>query len=142
MEALAAIGLIANVVQFVELGGKLLRSAKEMQASASGMTIENKNLEEITIEMRDLSTRLNPPTTQPKSDDERALCRLAQQCRDLSEQMLHLLKKVAPANPKSTRNIMRSTMKNYKYKNEKKELEEKLASCRSQLHLHFSKLTR
>ena len=73
MEALATIGLIANIVQLVDLGAKLISSAKEMQASASGMTIENKSLEEATTEMRDLAMRLGLPTTEAKTDDGRAL---------------------------------------------------------------------
>jgi len=61
MEALTAIGFIANVIQFVDLGAKLVGSAKEMRNSVSGMTLENKSLEEVTIQMRDLTSRLEPP---------------------------------------------------------------------------------
>jgi hypothetical protein len=142
MEALTAIGLIANIVQFVDLGAKLIGSAKEMQASASGMTTENKSLEEVTIEMRDLTLRLEPPTTEARSDDERALRRLAQECRELSERILRLLKKIASGKPNSKLHTMRSAIRNIKYKDDKRELEEKLANCRGQLHLHLSKLTR
>jgi hypothetical protein len=142
MEALATIGLIANIVHLVDLGAKLISSAKEMQASASGMTTENKSLEEATTEMRDLAMRLDLPTTEAKTDDGRPLRCLAQQCRELSEQILGLLKKIAPTNSNSMLRIVGSAMKNQKYRREKRELEEKLASCRGQLHLHFSKLTR
>jgi predicted trehalose synthase len=142
MEALTAIALIANIVQFVELGAKLISSAKEMQASASGMTTENKSLEEATTEMRDLAMRLDSPTIEAKSDDGRALRCLAKQCRELSEQIIGLLKKIAPTSFNSRLRTIGSAMKNQKYRREKKELEEKLASCHGQLHLHFSRLTK
>ncbi|KAI4643296.1 uncharacterized protein J4E79_011236 [Alternaria viburni] len=141
MEALTAIGLIANIVQFVDLGAKLIGSAKEIHDSTSGMTMENKSLEEVTIEMRDLTWRLKLPITDSNSQDQQALRRLAQECRELSEQILHLLKKIAPGKPNSTLGTLRSAIKNIKYNDEKKELEERLAHCRSQLHLQFSKLT-
>lgn len=142
MEALTAIGLIANVIQFVDLGAKLVGSAKEMRDSASGMTLENKSLEEVTIEMRDLSSSLDPPTTNAESYDERVLRQLAQECRELSDQILRLLKKIAPTKPGSRRQIVGSLIKNQKYRKEKKELGEKLADCRKRLHLQFDKFTR
>ncbi|KAI4676950.1 uncharacterized protein J4E84_009250 [Alternaria hordeiaustralica] len=141
MEALTAIGLIANIVQFVDLGAKLVGSAKEMRDSASGMTLENKSLEDVTIEMRDLSSSLDPPTTDAESYDERVLRQLARECRELSDQILRLLKKIAPTRPGSRRQIAGSLIKNQKYRKEKKELGEKLADCRRRLHLQFDKFT-
>ncbi|KAI4911316.1 hypothetical protein J4E85_011225 [Alternaria conjuncta] len=137
MEALTAIGLIANIVQFLDLGAKLIGSAKEMRDSASGMTVENKSLEEVTIEMRDLTSRLDPPTTKARSDDEKALRRLAQECHELSDQILRLLKKIAPSKPNSTLRSIRSAIRTIKYKDEMRELEDKLAKCRDQLHLQL-----
>ncbi|KAI4638616.1 hypothetical protein J4E93_009917 [Alternaria ventricosa] len=142
MEALTAIGLIANIIQFVDLGAKLVGSAKEMRDSASGMTVEDKSLEEVTIEMRDLTLRLEAPKTRASSQDERALRLLAQECRELSDQILRLLKKIAPSKPNSTLRSIRSAIRTIKYKDEMRELEEKLAKCRSQLHLHLSRLTK
>jgi len=136
------IGLFANIVQFVELGAKLIGSAKEMRDSASGMTMENKSLEEVTTEMRKITSRLDPPTRDAKSDDEKALRRLAQECRELSDQILRLLRKIAPSKPNSTLRSIRSAIRTLKYKDELRELEEKLGKCRGQLHLQFSKLTR
>jgi hypothetical protein len=142
MEALTTIRLIANIVQFVDLGGKLISSVRERHTSVNVMTKENKSLEEVTIEIRDLTMRLDPPTTEAKSDDERALRRLVQECCELSEQILRLLKKIAPTKSNSTRRITISAFKNFKHKEEKRELEKKLANCRGQLHLHFNRLTR
>jgi hypothetical protein len=85
MEALTTMGLIANIVQFVDLGGKLISSVRETQTSANVVTKENKNLEGVATEIRDLTMRLDPPTTEAKSDDERGLRRLAQECCQLSE---------------------------------------------------------
>ncbi|KAI4605807.1 hypothetical protein J4E83_010470 [Alternaria metachromatica] len=141
MEALTAIGLIANIIQFVDLGAKLVGSAREMRDSASGMTLENKSLEEVTIQMRDLSSSLDPPTTDAESYDERVLRQLAQECRELSDQILRLLKKIAPTRPGSKRQIAGSLIKNHQYRKEKKELGEKLADCRNRLHLQFDKFT-
>ena len=70
MEALAVLGLVANIVKFVDLGGRIVRSAKEIQASADGTTRENKSLQEVIAEMRGLSIKLDPPKTESDSADE------------------------------------------------------------------------
>jgi hypothetical protein len=41
MEALAAVGLVANIVQLVDFGGRIIRSAREIQNSAYGMIKDN-----------------------------------------------------------------------------------------------------
>jgi hypothetical protein len=48
MESLAVLGLVANSVKFVDLGDRIIRPAKEIQASADGTTRENKSLQEVT----------------------------------------------------------------------------------------------
>ncbi|KAF7565839.1 hypothetical protein A1F97_08673 [Pyrenophora tritici-repentis] len=92
--------------------------------------------------MRDLSIRLDPPTTEPKSDDERTLRSLNRECRQLSEQILSLLEKISPSDPKSSRQVMRATLRSFKYKREKEDLENKLTTYRGQLLLHLHRVTR
>ncbi|CAA9966178.1 P-loop containing nucleoside triphosphate hydrolase [Pyrenophora teres f. maculata] len=141
MEALTAVGLIANIAQFVDIAAKAIKSAKEIQSSVTGLTKENKSLEDVTTEMRDLSIRLDPPTAEPKNDDERALRSLSRECHQLSEQILALLKKISPSDPKSIRQIMWTTLKILKHKREKEDLENKLTTYRGQLLLHLQRVT-
>ncbi|CAE7212583.1 hypothetical protein P3342_012406 [Pyrenophora teres f. teres] len=141
MEALTAVGLIANIAQFVDIAAKAIKSAKEIQSSVTGLTKENKSLEDVTTEMRDLSIRLDPPTAEPKNDDERALRSLSRECHQLSEQILALLKKISPSDPKSIRQIMWTTLKILKHRREKEDLENKLTTYRGQLLLHLQRVT-
>jgi len=142
MEALAAISLVSSIIQFVDLGSKAFASAREIRDSKDGMTEDNKTLTIITNGIRDLSVQLATPSTEPNNEDERALRRLAQESRDLSERILCLIRETVPTNPKSKREVFRTTMKGIQYKSERDALERKLASCRDQLHLQYTRVTR
>ncbi|KAI4643332.1 uncharacterized protein J4E79_011272 [Alternaria viburni] len=55
METLAVIGLVANIVQFVDLSVRAIKSIDEIRQSARGMTKETESLETVTETMRDFS---------------------------------------------------------------------------------------
>lgn len=64
MEALVAVGLSSNILQFVEFAGKLIRTASELRHNAS--TAENRDhavitedLETIAIGLRDSAQAIN-----------------------------------------------------------------------------------
>jgi hypothetical protein len=65
MEALAAISLLGSIIQFVEVGSKVIETAKEIRQSSFGMTKENENLQEQARQLRALSIRMEPLSTGP-----------------------------------------------------------------------------
>ncbi|CAI4215998.1 unnamed protein product [Parascedosporium putredinis] len=138
MEPLTALGLAANIVQFVEFSTKLIRASKDIYDSASGVTEENRSLESVFEELQTLAFRLTPPTTGLQTDDERALSRLAAECRILSDQMLDLLRKIKPKDPESKRQSAWSAVKDKWNEKEKKELKQRLDNCRNQLELQLN----
>ena len=48
MEALAIIGLIENVIQFVDFGGELIAKSTELYQSSEGALVENIDVETAT----------------------------------------------------------------------------------------------
>jgi hypothetical protein len=91
MEALAAISLVGNIIQSVDLGTKLFADAEEIQESATGMTKDDQDLANITREMRNPSLKVGASATGLRNDDQRALQYLARECCDLSERILDLI---------------------------------------------------
>jgi hypothetical protein len=142
MEPLAALSLAAGIVQFVDFSTKLIHGAKEIHQSTSGMTEDNRSLESAVNEMRSLSLRLDPPITGEQGEDEKALRRLAAECRILSHQIHDLLKSITPEDPNSRRQSFISSLKSVWKDKEKQELERRLNSCRSQLELQLSFMMR
>ncbi|KAF1850369.1 uncharacterized protein K460DRAFT_14642 [Cucurbitaria berberidis CBS 394.84] len=142
MEALAAIGLVGCIVQFVEAGTKVIKTAKEIQESKSGLPGEIESLRVLARDMHNLSTRIAPATTKPHPKNDEPLLRLAQDCRHLSEQILALTDKMAPirtnSRPIQAINVM---IKSRKYSSERKVLEQKLADYRSMLQVEHARVS-
>ncbi|KAF2183956.1 hypothetical protein K469DRAFT_634657 [Zopfia rhizophila CBS 207.26] len=61
MELLTAIGLAANIVQFVEFGARLLSEANEVYHSTTGLTNEHVELQDIAENLKQMVNRLNTP---------------------------------------------------------------------------------
>jgi hypothetical protein len=108
----------------------------------SGATEENRILEVVVSDMKRLSSKLKATGGAQQSDDEEALCGLAEECNKLSTDLFELLQKIKPKDSKSKRRSTLAALKNKWYERDKLELEKRLESCRSQLGLQISFLTR
>jgi hypothetical protein len=142
MDPMTAIGLTSAIVQFIDYSTRLVDAASDIHRSASGTSLENQNIEFVMSELKALSLRLDPPRTGQPTDDEQALCRLAAECRILSDQILSLLEKIKPRNPKSKRESFWSAIKTMWNDREMKELVQRVQNCRSQLELQLNFLMR
>lgn len=142
MDPLTAIGLASSIVQFIDYSTKLIHGAKEIYGSATGATEENQRLENVTAEMQTLSLKLLPRQDAQQTEDERALSRLAAECKILSDQILVLLKSIKPKDLNSKRQSVWAALKSKWNEREKQELEERLKNCRSQLELQLNFLMR
>lgn len=143
MDPMTAISLASAIVQFVDFSvTKLVDAARNIHSSASGMSLENQSIKFVLSEVKTLSLRLDPPRTGQPTDDEKALCRLAAECRILSGQILGLLEKIKPKIPNSKRQSFWSAIKAMSNDKEMKDPVQRLQDCRSQLHLELSFLMR
>jgi hypothetical protein len=142
MDPFAAIGLASNIISFVDYSTKIVNGAREIYDSTSGMTQENKSLESIVSEMKELSSKLLPHTGSARSENEEALCRIAAECNIISDHILEHLSKTKPKDSKSKRDVLFAAVKNKFREKERLELEKRLANCRSQLDLQLNFLTR
>ncbi|KAI1770162.1 hypothetical protein F4818DRAFT_276901 [Hypoxylon cercidicola] len=143
MEALAAIGLASNLLQFVDVGYKVVSTAKEMYGTGSEASRANENIELITKELKRLSMKLNGhgPTSQA-TEDEQALSKLTRECQKWSDETLALLEYLKNRNPKSCIGAARAAVRNYRKKGEKEQLVQVLDSCRRQLDLQLTSMSR
>jgi hypothetical protein len=77
MEVVGAIGLVTNIIQLVEVGGKIIKNVKEVRHSALGVTEENRRLLESARRLRELSTRIKASSSRRSSSDYHDLQYLA-----------------------------------------------------------------
>lgn len=135
MEGVAAFSLVLNILQVVDFSAKLIHGSKELYQSVCGMTEDDRSLDSVVKEMQQLTQKLESHSNARPSEDEKILGRLATECRIVSDQILDRLKRVTPDNPKSRRQTISSTVRNLWSERDKRELEIRLDSCRSQLAL-------
>ncbi|RMY98246.1 hypothetical protein D0862_07678 [Hortaea werneckii] len=92
IDALASLGLAANILQLLEYGGKLVIAIHEVYESPSGTTVENLETEKIQIDLRDMSADLcSIQTSKCATEDDLALCDLGRECHSLALELLHVL---------------------------------------------------
>ena len=142
LDPLSAIGLASAIVQFVDFSAEIIDGAREVYGSMSGATERNRSLEVVVSQMRNLISQLSTTDSSQQSEDEKALRRLANECKILADQILDLLQKIKAKDPDSTLQAVWAALKGQKYKREMSELEGRLESCRNHLEFQLNFLTR
>jgi hypothetical protein len=143
MEAVAIIGLMSNVLEFMDHRYKFVTFAKNIYDSTTGKIRDHERLEEFTTSMQELSTRLDvkrPGAEQ--SDDERNLSRLALDCRKLAEETLLLLRKTKAKKEQSFLESAKAAFRTMLKKDEIMKMERRLDQCQSQLDLQLTVMMR
>ncbi|KAK1635619.1 hypothetical protein BDP81DRAFT_450488 [Colletotrichum phormii] len=97
MDPFTALGLAAAIIQFVEFGAKLVSNSREIYVSTDGRTKEHETLDEICSDLRFLVDDIDEaadlagePTK--RIDEEVALRKLAEKCRNTALELQSLLK--------------------------------------------------
>lgn len=147
-EALASIGLAANIAQFVGYGISIISDTREIYHSAYGAKDENVELEHVVTNVMDINEQIirgaSACSSRKLSPDEMALQNLAKDCQPLTEQLLSILQKLKPSDDahfpelEALRKALRSTAK----KREIEDLETRLHKIESQVSLRFMALFR
>lgn len=133
MEALAAVSLAGNILQFVDFSGKVISSSKQLYRSADGSLVENSDSEKITKDLKALSKVI-----QQSGSSDPVLGELCIGCIAISEQLLHALEKLQVKGKHSRSQSLRKALKNLWGKQAVRSLEARISGYREQLILHLS----
>ncbi|KAF2114256.1 hypothetical protein BDV96DRAFT_647722 [Lophiotrema nucula] len=142
MEALAAVGLAGNVVQFVDFTCKLFDRATAIHHSQAGAAHED--LELITQNLQDLSTKLHQGSHQPlpssnptPSHAQASLKKLGKDCEVASDELLSALQRLKATKPGSRWSSFRAALASAWKEKHVEAMEKRLNSYRSQLVLQL-----
>ena len=142
MDPVTAIGLASAIVAFVTFTTDLIKGAIKIHESLDGALDENRSREAIAAEMKRFAARLLPPDDTRLAGEERGLCMLAAECRDLSGELVTLLGRIKPKDAQSKSQGLWSALKNKVHEKERADLEQRLDYCRSQLDLQLAFLNK
>ena len=94
IEPLTAFGLATNIIQFLDLGGKIVQTGYRTYKSAKGASEDIIYLEQITEDLLQVASRLTVPLAAEDvtlSNPDADLEKLGRQCQDLAEKLQHIL---------------------------------------------------
>ncbi len=134
MESLALIGLVGNIVQFVDFSGKLISKSSELYHSYDGALSENVDIETTTKHLTVLSKKLKDEAT---AVGDGALQTLSLACHKAAIDLLVALDKIKVKNRQQKWESIRKALRSVWSKEEIKELEQRLRRFKEELNLHI-----
>jgi len=133
MDGFTALGIAANICQFIEYGFKILNQVKVVRKAGA----VDPDLEKDTRYLKEVAGKL---TQQPSGHG--GLDEIASDCTSLSEQLLGELSKIKPKDSRSKWQSFKAVVRSERKKQDISDLEGKLERCRSQLTLQLTDLMR
>lgn len=94
MEAVAALGLAANIIQFISFSHELLSSAKEIWSTATGTTHEVAHLRLLVANIQNSSKDATNAILLDVSQDKQSLRKIALECQNLADALIKKLSKL------------------------------------------------
>ena len=133
MEPLAVIGLVGNIVQFVDFSGRLVSKSAEIYRSSEGTLAENINIEAATEHLVLLNRKLKDGAIITGDGALENLCKL---CSAVADELLGALDKIKVKGQQQKLGSIRKALRSIWSKEKIGELEQRLARFREELKLH------
>jgi len=133
MDILTAIGLVGNIVQFVDFGSKLISKSVELYRSGEGALGENIDTETATYHLLLLNDKLKDTAT---STGDKTLLDLCEACHTVARDLLEALDKVKVKGKQQKWKSIRKALRSVWSKEDIEELERRLEKLRTELNLH------
>jgi len=140
MDPVSAVGLASSIITFVDFSWKLIAGSLEIYRSLDGSLQENARLEDVIDDLDSIAEDLEK-TTSGRTKSERAIRRLAEECRSDAKVLLDILKQLKV--PK--RSIWKSVYAKWRAlrkREEVRDLKERLQEYRGEILINLTLLLR
>ena len=134
MEALAAVSLAANILQFLDFTRDTISKSRQIRAFISGALKEYADLEDLTTHLKNLSGRLQS-SSEPV---DLVLEQLCSKCVEVAEELLEALESLRVKGENTRFQSLRKALKVLWGREKLRILEERLAGFRHELNLHIT----
>ncbi|KAK2809166.1 hypothetical protein FQN50_004001 [Emmonsiellopsis sp. PD_5] len=136
MDPFTALGLAANVIQFVDFAWKLLTETREIGKSIDGYSEENRSLATIISDITLSDAAIATITT-----DDPGLQQIIRQCQTLSTKLMDVLEKLRVDQSQSGWSNFKTALKGVWNKREIESVFETISRLRMRVLEHLSTLT-
>jgi len=134
MEVLAAVGLVGNIVQFIDFSGKLLAKSAELYRSGECALAENIDFETATNDLVLLSKKLKDGATVTGDKAFESLCL---SCNTVADELLAALNKLKVKGKHQKWESMRKAIGSIRSKEDIEQLERRLSILREEINLRI-----
>jgi hypothetical protein len=134
METLAAIGLVGNIVQFVDFSEKLVSKSVQLYRSYDGALAENIDIETATNNLLILNEKLKDNAT---IVGDAQLQRLCLSCQNAGNELLVTLNKVKVKDRQQVWESVRKALRSVWSKDKIKGLEQRLTKFKEELNFYI-----
>lgn len=134
MEALAAVSLAGNILQFPNFTSEVISKSRQIHTSVSGTLKEHDDLESLATDLKGLSVQLQASTGPVDS----VLEQLCSRCSEVADELLKAVERLGVKGNQSQSQSLRKTLKLVWGKEKLQSLEERLAQFRQELTLHVT----
>lgn len=145
-EALTLLGLVANILQFVELGHTILSSAKEVYEDGKGLTSQMRHVQLLLEDIRNtrdgIEKRLANTTPLSLSNDEIAIQNYSTECDAIAARLGEMLEKLRVRDGAKSRRLesLRVSVYSMARKSEVQRLVEQLEDLDRRLRMRLQKV--
>jgi hypothetical protein len=143
MDPFSVVGLVGNIVQFIDFSCKIVSRSSEILSSATGEPDTHRVLRTVTTDLEKFSTNLTSATLPPSaSKAERDIKLLATHCRREANSLISVLNKLQLPDDAGRLPSVYLAMKSLSKQKEINDMRERLADLKSELMLHILALIR
>ena len=133
MEAIAAIGLAANILQFVDFVGDVLSTSEELYHSTTGLSSENDAKVTIIQDLKGISKRIQL-STDLENPSAHSLC---SRCDEVTEELLTTLTSLPGAHKHKKLRSLCKALRSVLGREKVARLEARLVAIRQEIGFHI-----
>ena len=93
MDPVTAISFASSILTFIDFSWNLITGAREVYKSTAGTTSENAHISTVIDDLQDITEALTADV-EGKTKHKKGLCKLADNCQDLSQDLSKILEKL------------------------------------------------
>ncbi|MCJ1396255.1 hypothetical protein MMC18_009144 [Xylographa bjoerkii] len=138
LDPFTALSLASTVVQFVDFGSKLIKEGSELYHSAGGALSVNAELEKITLDLKEVTKKLETASPGTKSTENtkesKALRSLAKSCSEAADELLEVLEDLKVKGTNRQWQSLRQALRTSHKKDKIREIEKKLDKLQKMLN--------
>jgi hypothetical protein len=141
MDPITAVGFAASILQFIDFSWGVITGTYEVYKSATGTTLENAHINTVVNDLERVTDGLISDI-EGKTKHEKELCKLADKCHDLSQDLSKILKKLQISEKNSKWQSLRVKIASMRKEKEIASIENRLDKYRSQILVRLNFMLR